>query len=997
MMTEMDLDWLNPDHYGEPVAPDAKKPPIVKLALEVMDKPEDAVLCEWIQLVYPQILDYFSFKPGKGMSEEAADNLIAQSKSIKPGNESKIFDKLVNHEDQSLAVHLLNAALGGWTLVKLAQLDELEQKLYLAAVTLHDLNKIVLLGLGTVRMDGFQWQAYRQAVQTWGEALGLWKFISRDYWQDIAFLAQNAESSRGENLTPANHPDTQLPSSRLTSLVDFVQFADLAASIAKHPNDLEQKEELRGIVHRKIKMDKYTICSHRTNENRGLLTQAIHNAVLEQARQVNWIPFLFFPDGITYFVPKNADRPDLSCLPETVRKYLLQTAEKGLGQLIKRDPTKGIISCKPEMLEAADAETAAITLIRQTFTILNDKRTPAAGARREKILGKFPDLKTLRWNYPVNTIQVDRLAEGLRGLVGLLKDYYDASYEAASEALLNALSLQNYLNELLQIPSDGGVPHAWYYLAGNYLQNNPGLNDVELEKFMQTGIQSVLEKWGKPDRPLSFNFLDQYISQVLILEEKTETHDFVGELDRYHRNKAKRRRANEAICAICNSAFDVREEATNYSNKRATSLKQDSKRGVCSICEAERLLRQYSLGHGLAAEDEVVYLHLYPDYFFTPETSAILDRAYQRFAQSVFSEIDKELSQYHYDPKYVPRADIFRVNLSEDENQKRRLDKVKYPKGQMHGYYLLGVPSFDKKPTDTETWFMPSLLSLLAPVVFGVKVVASRVTLPPYDSGADFKETVIIDGVHPFWLHGMKKVRFRLDGFRDGGGVKGLEKAIPAALAFYSLTSQAFRSRKLPVWNALNTVAQALDTSPLYVFHYSDRILEYRKQGKSKVKDPSIYLAEDLLLYYKLLSDYYGGDDLMQMISDLVDKYACFYRAKGFAAYARLRPLNEAAKRVLESPPQTSKEDLQLMIEGYLLSLVDGVLDKKVDGFIPKGAAKDKIQLVSDFTRHFLDQVFYEYCRGERSLLRQNINLIRHAAEAYYVKNYLKKADDEAS
>lgn len=177
----MDLDWLNPDDYGEPVASDAKKPPIIKLALEVIDKPEDAVLCEWIQLVYPQILDYFSFKPAKGMSEEAAENLIAHSKGIKPGSKAKTFNKLVNHEDQSLAVHLLNAALGGWTLVKLAQLDDLEQRLYLAAVTLHDLNKIVLRGLGSVRMDGGQWDAYGQAVQTWGEALKLWQFISSDY------------------------------------------------------------------------------------------------------------------------------------------------------------------------------------------------------------------------------------------------------------------------------------------------------------------------------------------------------------------------------------------------------------------------------------------------------------------------------------------------------------------------------------------------------------------------------------------------------------------------------------------------------------------------------------------------------------------------------------------------------------------------------------------------------------------------------------------------
>lgn len=989
MMTEMDLDWLNPDNYGEPVAPDAKEPPIVKLALEVMDKPEDAVLREWIRLVYPQILDYFSFKPGKGMSEEAAGNLIAQSKSIKPGSEGKIFDKLVNHEDQSLAVHLLNAALGGWTLVKLAQLDELEQKLYLAAVTLHDLNKIVLPGLGTVRMDGSQWQAYGQAIQTWGEALGLWEFIPHDYWQDIAFLAQNAESSRGENLTPANHPDTQLSSDRLTNLSDFVKFADLAVSIAKHPNDLEQKEELQAIVHRKIKTAKYNIRSHRTIENRGLITQAIHNAVLERAKSAGWIPFLFFPDGITYFAPKTVSAPELTGLADQVRDYVVKTVEKSLGVLITRQ-NKGVIRHEPILRELADIELAVKVLVQRTFILIGEKKSPVTGQRREKLRSQFPELADLDWEYPVN-LQVDRLGEGMRGIIGLLKDYYKTSDEEATRILLKALALEEYLEHWKRISSVrvGGVPHAWYYLAGQYMRQHPGLDSAEVEDVMLTSVQKVIEEWGKPEDSKPFRHLDSYISQVLDLGQSLNKYDFIKEIHQYHRNKARGRRQSEAVCVFCNGTSNVQEEFGSYTNKRVTRLESESVRGVCEICRVENLLRRNSFGRGLSTDDTVIYLHLYPDYFFTPETAAILDRAYQRFVQSDFSDIDKELSKYKYAAKYVPRADIFKVNIELKSEKKPSLGKVEYPRGQMQGYYLLGVPYLGeaKKLTDIKAWYMAALLGLMAPIVFGVKVIASRSTLPPYDSGADFRETVLLDGIHAYWSHGMRKTRFRLD---------ELETAIPAALSMYTLTTQAYLdAQKCSTWNSLNSVAQALNTSSLYVFHYADRILKHRKKKRSRLEDPMIDLAEDLLLYHKLLSDYYKGDDLMQMISELVDKYACFYRAKGFAAYARLRPLNEAAKRVLESPPQTSQEDLQLMLEGYLLSLVDGVLDKKVDGFIPKGAAKDKIQLVSDFAKHFLDQVFYDYCRGERSLLRQNINLIRHAAEAYYIKHYLKKADDE--
>ena len=58
-------------------------------------------------------------------------------------------------------MHLLNAAVGGWTLVKLGNLNEPEQRLYLAAATLHDLNKIVLKLLGSVRMGGEKWEKYQ--------------------------------------------------------------------------------------------------------------------------------------------------------------------------------------------------------------------------------------------------------------------------------------------------------------------------------------------------------------------------------------------------------------------------------------------------------------------------------------------------------------------------------------------------------------------------------------------------------------------------------------------------------------------------------------------------------------------------------------------------------------------------------------------------------------------------------------------------------------------
>lgn len=983
--------WLMPNSYNAPDPTKTKEPPLVRLAVDTLTNEEDQVLKDWIKMVFPYILDYFSLRNAKGTSFEVAEGLTADL-DIPIEKRQKIINKLINLKDQSLAVHLLNAALGGWTLVKLANLDQFQQQLYLSAITMHDFNKIVLPRLGNTRMDGQEWEQYKNAFLKWGDALHLWNFIEQNYWQDVAFLAQNAENSRGANLTIANFPDLQLPPDQLMDLTDFVRFGDLVASIAHHPDDLEQ-DSMRSILRRTIK-DKYVIRSHKTNENRGLLTQAIHNAVLTQAEKVNWKPFLFFPDGVTYFTSKDSSQLDLSNISELVRNNVLGIVSKGISNLIHRDK-RGVYH-EPDLIEIADIKLASETLIRKTFTIIHDKKEPKTGERRDKVLSnaflsKNPDLKHLDWEYPAN-LQTDRFAEGFNAITVLIKDFYGLDKEKGAELVLSTLDMSKYFEDWKIIPKTGGSPYGWYYIGGHYMKEHSSLNEAELEQVMLTTVQEIIVQLGKPERPAPFAFLEKYISQVLTITGSTESHDFKGQLDRYHLNKAQRKR--EPICSICNSVFEIREEFSNYSNKRVTSGSKESKRGKCTICQVESLLRRYGMDASLSAEDETIYLHFYPAYYFTPETVLIMERAYQNFAQSSFSELDKDLSEQNYNPNYIPRMDIFRISNDPNENLKRRTQK-EYTTGKMHGYYLLGIPYLGEKPTDTEAWFMPAIKALLAPLTFGVKLIASRNPIPVYDSGADFKETVIIDGVHTYWLHGMKETIFRLD---------ELEKAIPAVFSIYSLTAQSYRdSRNYSVWNQLNTVCQSLDTSPLYIFHYADRIQENAKKTKSQTDQSKSdglpdWLADKLIKYYEILINYYQGENPMSMIQTLVDQYACFYRASGFAAYARLRPFNLAAKVVLDSLPTTATDDLKLMIEGHLIALIDGILDKQTDGYIPEAISKDMIkgrQLIEIFAESFLDKVFYSYCRGERSLLRQHINLLRKAAEAHYVKTYSKKKTQE--
>jgi CRISPR-associated protein Csc3 len=83
-MTDFDseeFDWQEPDDYGVSIPPNAKEPPLVRLAIDVLTKTEDTVLLDWVEKVLPNLLDYFSLTPAKGMSLEAAKDLARKTRA----------------------------------------------------------------------------------------------------------------------------------------------------------------------------------------------------------------------------------------------------------------------------------------------------------------------------------------------------------------------------------------------------------------------------------------------------------------------------------------------------------------------------------------------------------------------------------------------------------------------------------------------------------------------------------------------------------------------------------------------------------------------------------------------------------------------------------------------------------------------------------------------------------------------------------------------------
>ncbi|MGE5591410.1 MAG: type I-D CRISPR-associated protein Cas10d/Csc3 [Bacillota bacterium] len=964
--------------------------PAMAAVLSQVSSQSHPVLARWVDTVVPRLMTLLSVKPAKGMSVRAARDLVAKSPG---GDVEHRMRRLTQLRDQSMAVHIINAALGGWTIVERAGLSDEERKMYLAAVTLHDVNKLHPESDMVLTPDSHE--AYAKVFLDWGARLGVWDFVDRGLWQDIAFLAQNAESKRGENRTLGNFQNLRHSPGDLEDLATYVRTADLMASVCYHPDDALQHEgtnPLRDEIRRALQhRGQYELRYHKTSENRDLLTQLIHNACLAEAQRAGWVPILYFADGVTYLVKKGSPEPTTTGLPGQVRRAIVEIAQRHTGELIARDG-KGI-KYKPEFRELLYPATAGRQIISRTLDIIGDKKASVAAERRRKTTLRPGQNVTLDLTYPEG-LAVDRLAEAMFALSKLLHEYYPSA--DVDELLVRSLGMEARLPEFRAIAVTGGVGYHWYYVAGHYVAGHPGLSAADLEALMGAALDKSLEQLGPLSEGEAFGFLEGYIAKVLTWGGSSGPWDFAAELERYETTKA---RGGRRVCAICNSPFETREDFSIYSNKKVASPRVASGRGICDVCRTQELLRRFALGRTAQQGDNTKYLHFYPSYYFTPLTAKAMSAAYRDLQGVVFQDIAKPLGDLGVSLETLASLDAF--HILELPNSKRIADKVEYSSQELHGYYVVGLPPMGRKPTDTESWYMPALLGLLAPILFGAKVVVSGSLMPVYRSGAEFPETVILDGPHPFWQHFMRQNRFRLD---------ELERALPAAIGLYSLTAEAYRDGQgFPVWNQLGSVSRSVGSDLLAVFGYADRIQHAAaaagKSGKGKAGRGTApmtatdgltpRLAERLLSYYQSLKDYedqigIGGEDTMSLVKGIVDRYLKFYRPEGHAAFARLRPLSVALEVILDSDPAVNRDDLQLQIEGALHAVLDRVRQGGAQGWVPKEARKteDAVPLVEDFARFMLDEVFDRKFLGDRAILRRRMNRWKDACEAYYVKQW---------
>ncbi|TRU54081.1 MAG: type I-D CRISPR-associated protein Cas10d/Csc3 [Microcystis aeruginosa Ma_QC_Ca_00000000_S207] len=1044
----------------------------------IKQNPEDPVMMDFAEYVLPNFLKVaagVTAKGGKWIENKIAEGNLKSDRAL---------------HDQSLSTHILNGLFAANLIEQqIEKLDttikryikEFDRRLGMAGFILHDFEKFKYdrfpqmpekyKNLPEIR--GLSLQEHREIIDVMVRYLQLDIFIDpenpevyREYIDDLLVIAYNAQIRWGTNWNFSIHdglsPKLKPRGDKLFSLTGLACLADRISFIVKHPQDAlsSSLDDILGrLSNRNLKLTYHAI-----SENRGVLTNVINNALIDEYVSLNtpekqyYQPLLYLPTGVVYLTSRNAPEISVDNIPERVVDKInslcigeLRTRQTGFNRDGKGMKYAEYYHLFFNTLELMDVGLDA------TLKILKDGKKPVSGDRSGTLV-KFQKLGILsdQYNFEFKEdIRIDQIAEFCDLISRKIWDEkvsqiletckrdknipkppdFDFMLEVAKHwdllsyipAIREIQRINDSLKERKLKGNTGGLPLEWYYLAAKYLEHNVGIGNEEIKPrcqklliHLRNSIEPILNDYQVFD---GWDDLRAWVKQVVMLpNQQTDTRSpdkFFEEFQRY-KNAKKSGRGKTALCSISHSAYSVTEQMESavlftpqvYTNKQNLGG-SNAKRNISSIAGIEFMLRQILMSEteavGKNFEDaKYRYIYFYPTYYCTPETNLFLHQVYEEIKQSRFDTdvrnhfISKDLKA-HLELDQYRSLDIFHLN---NTSIKDRSLKLSYPEKQPLTFYFMALPpevkGKDKKITDTESWIMPAWLGLAFPMILDVKTVVSESPIPPFNDGAEFQETVFLDGAPPALRALVQRDLFRLDYILESWEEEGKKYSAPlnTLTAAYSIhldvNAKQGKTGYDPNWGKLTELAINLETSPLYVFHY----LKQWKRGKDADIPSANRIALYLYDFYPCFDPYVQANRTNLTIDmtaesplnhpkNLTELYRQFYRAKSskgkpIKANAILKPIDEAADVILKADNAIS-DDLTSLVAARLFKLMDRVRSQTAEGrYVIKERDQEREKIL-DFAKYFVKNVFEESFESDRARLAgRQLNIIRDTCEFLY-------------
>ena len=555
------------------------------------------------------------------------------------------------HQGQSYYAHVLDGVTVLHKLQKAGILnlktseEQPEEQLLMVAYTIHDINKIERYNRRDSRAR-YADIATADNIRAECRYLGVSDFFPEweAYVEDIRFLmhSHQHDGKPVEYLNLANC-NFQIDYERLERLGDLLQGIDnldLAQDLGNSKARAEFLSRLEAATRRRLRW-----VTHRLGENRGLLTNMIHNQVVAYLRERHSLPgqppefadLLYYPEGVAYLVSERTvftwTEADTLAVARRIAESMDAKKMRGIAQFVKGGPSGIKVNSAARESGASYGfilEVMYSKLVNKRFSdkwhaIYSSKLRPdltaAAGKADQPYSGTAQAL--LDGDGAPVPLEQARLRRGdlISAYRNLLEDYLKDDLKKR-----HGRDPWTHLYTLLESPLESRALYGQIdpYRRGHFIAQD---GDPTFDGLFAR-IQADLAELVGAEEAAALESVDladyvTYLQSNLEVSAGQSVPDFKANLQQYIANNHKQcstcsspRPSDEWMAANAPSNFAVQF----FSNRLVGGTSREPKRNICAICRAQFILEKLAWPshddkHG--GKYTTFYLHLYPFAFFT--------------------------------------------------------------------------------------------------------------------------------------------------------------------------------------------------------------------------------------------------------------------------------------------------------------------------------------------------------------------------------------------
>ena len=609
--------------------------------------------------------------------DSGADNLFQDYMDKIANRKLRAYQEIIQYgakTGESLYLHILNGICVLERLRPILDLDDLEVQVLFSAFSVHDLNK---LSQFQDEKRSFNYLANAENISTVLIELEIEHIFPgwQDYLKDIEVLVRahsRFHNTYGETLDQRYDPyslDKDRLLNYLVPIIRAIDVIDLSKTLEERPKKRDFLLEINSISD-----IQYKFVYHKVSEQRGMLTNLIHNEIVKYLEsEKDLLPMLYYPDGVAYLVDRDRNvRITTDEISEIGSSVVHNIESKTRGEFIKfiQGSPAGIKvdeKCIALGVSFAEIWNEVRNIISERKYVANAKVDAMNTKCQERLEGIRNKLGRSDPNVIGQRVLLDEIldAETYRlppnddtiRIGELVRTYYIFLNKHFSKTIADAWL---HIYELLELPlnSEDTTCRERYalfnalwdrgYIIGRDLYNVGRGFDEIYELIVQDGTQFLETSETQSEFGLLVDYVLKYVDFNFVADRER---GFDTNLKRYVKN-------NHVQCSTCGSEFDTalwmkpdvpaNIKVQQFSNRLEGGSSREPKRRVCSVCRTQYMLDK--LCYNVGGSTATFFIHLYPISFFTDVFIRAFQRAQQNFQNpdfpSVFLKTDDVLRNY---------------------------------------------------------------------------------------------------------------------------------------------------------------------------------------------------------------------------------------------------------------------------------------------------------------------------------------------------------------